>query len=159
NGVDGYLHTSGHAYKDEHIKIFNLTRPKYFMPYHGEYRMSVVHGYTASECGVAPENVVVAKIAKKCEIQLSYAIGLPRPQSIYVDTFGTSEYNEETIQKLVNDLFDLSVAAIIKKLDLRRPIYLQTATFGHFGRNDLELPWEKLDMVDKINKYIKELKK
>ncbi|WP_373437115.1 MBL fold metallo-hydrolase RNA specificity domain-containing protein, partial [Metamycoplasma equirhinis] len=62
NGVDGYLHTSGHAYKDEHIKIFNLTRPKYFMPYHGEYRMSVVHGYTASECGVAPENVVVANL-------------------------------------------------------------------------------------------------
>ncbi|WP_373436687.1 methionine adenosyltransferase [Metamycoplasma equirhinis] len=105
------------------------------------------------------KNIVAAKIAKKCEIQLSYAIGLPRPQSIYVDTFGTSEYNEETIQKLVNDLFDLSVAAIIKKLDLRRPIYLQTATFGHFGRDDLDLPWEKLDMVDKINKYIKELKK
>lgn len=99
------------------------------------------------------KNIVAANIAKECEIQLSYAIGLPNPQSIYINTFGTSKYNEEQLIKMVNDLFDLSVEGIINTLDLLKPIYLQTATYGHFGRSDLDLPWEKLNMVQKIKNY------
>ncbi|AZZ65262.1 methionine adenosyltransferase [Metamycoplasma phocicerebrale] len=101
------------------------------------------------------KNLVAAGVAKKCEIQLSYAIGLPKPQSIYVNTFGTSNYSDEQIIDLINNLFDLSVEGIIKTLDLLKPIYLQTATFGHFGRNDLNLPWEKLDKVSYIKKELK----
>ncbi|CRH48757.1 S-adenosylmethionine synthase [Chlamydia trachomatis] len=85
------------------------------------------------------KNLVAANIAKKVEIQLSYAIGLPRPQSIFVETFSSSKYSEEQIIKAIYKIFDLSVEGIIKTLDLLKPIYLQTSTFGHFGRNDLEL--------------------
>jgi S-adenosylmethionine synthase len=86
------------------------------------------------------KNIVAAKIAKKCEIQLSYAIGLPKPQSIYVETFNTSKYSETELIDMINKIFDLSVKGIIDTLDLLKPIYLPTATFGHFGRNDLDLP-------------------
>ncbi|TPR53705.1 methionine adenosyltransferase [Metamycoplasma neophronis] len=99
------------------------------------------------------KNLVAAGVAKRLEIQLSYAIGLPRPQSIYVDTFNTSKFSDEKISQAIYDLFDLSVEGIIKTLDLQKPVYLQTATFGHFGRNDLDLSWEKLDKVNEIKKY------
>ncbi|AZG68705.1 methionine adenosyltransferase [Mycoplasma struthionis] len=101
------------------------------------------------------KNIVAAKIAKKCEIQLSYAIGLPRPQSIYVDTFNSSKYSEKEIIDMIYSVFDLSVEGIIKTLDLLRPIYLQTASFGHFGRLDLNLPWEELNAINKIQDYFK----
>ena len=101
------------------------------------------------------KNIVASKIAKKCEIQLSYAIGLPNPQSIYVDTFNTSKYSEEELIKMIYALFDLSVEGIINTLDLLKPIYLPLATYGHFGRVDLNLPWEKTDMTDKIKNYFK----
>ena len=99
------------------------------------------------------KNIVASKIAKKCEIQLSYAIGLPNPQSIYVDTFNTSKYSEEELIKMIYTLFDLSVEGIINTLDLLKPIYLPLATYGHFGRIDLNLPWEKTNMADKIKNY------
>ncbi len=101
------------------------------------------------------KNIVASKIAKKCEIQLSYAIGLPNPQSIYVDTFNTSKYSEEKLIKMIYALFDLSVEGIINTLDLLKPIYLPLATYGHFGRIDLNLPWEKTNMTDKIKNYFK----
>lgn len=101
------------------------------------------------------KNIVASKIAKKCEIQLSYAIGLPNPQSIYVDTFNTSKYSEEKLIKMIYALFDLSVEGIINTLDLLKPIYLPLATYGHFGRIDLNLPWEKTDMTDRIKNYFK----
>ncbi|PZW01387.1 methionine adenosyltransferase [Metamycoplasma auris] len=101
------------------------------------------------------KNLVAAGIAKKLEIQLSYAIGLPRPQSIYVETFNSSKHSEDEIIEGIYKLFDLSVEGIINSLNLLRPIYLQTATFGHFGRNDLDLSWEKLDRVNDIKEYFK----
>ncbi|MGC7188115.1 methionine adenosyltransferase [Metamycoplasma hominis] len=100
------------------------------------------------------KNLVAAKIADKIEVQLSYAIGLPRPQSIYINSFNSSQYNDEQIADIIEHVFDLSVEQIIKKLDLLKPIYLQTATYGHFGRNDLNLSWEKLDSVDQIKEYV-----
>ena len=100
------------------------------------------------------KNIVAAGIADKCEIQLSYAIGVAHPTSIMVDTFGTGKLSNHTIVDIIRDNFDLRPAGIIKMLDLRRPIYKQTAAYGHFGRNDLNLPWETLDKVDELKKYI-----
>ena len=100
------------------------------------------------------KNLVAAGIADKCEIQLSYAIGVAQPTSIMVDTFGTGKLDDDTIIDLIHNNFDLRPAGIIKMLDLRRPIYKQTAAYGHFGRNDLDLPWEKLDKVDALKKYL-----
>ena len=94
------------------------------------------------------KNIVAAGIADKCEIQLSYAIGVAQPTSVMVDTFGTGKIADDKLVDIVRENFDLRPAGIIKMLDLRRPIYKQTAAYGHFGRNDLDLPWEKLDMVD-----------
>lgn len=101
----------------------------------------------------AAKNIVAAGLAKKCEIQLSYAIGVAQPTSIMVDTFGTGVLSEEKLVEIVRENFDLRPAGIIKMLGLRRPIYKQTAAYGHFGRNDLNLPWEKLDKVDDLRKY------
>lgn len=100
------------------------------------------------------KNIVASGIADKCEIQLAYAIGVAKPVSILVDTFGTGKIDDEKLEKIVEENFDLSPKGIITKLDLRRPIYRQTASYGHFGRNDLDLPWEKLDMVDVFKKYL-----
>ena len=100
------------------------------------------------------KNVVAAGLADKCEIQLSYAIGVAVPTSVRVDTFGTGKISDEKILAAVRENFDLRPAGIIKMLDLRRPIYKQTAAYGHFGRNDLDLPWEKLDKVDELKKYL-----
>ena len=94
------------------------------------------------------KNIVAAGLADKCEIQLSYAIGVAEPTSIMVDTFGTGKKSNQELVDLIRKYFDLRPAGIIKMLDLRRPIYKQTAAYGHFGRNDLDLPWERLDKVD-----------
>ena len=102
----------------------------------------------------AAKNIVAAGLADKCEIQLSYAIGVAQPTSVMVDTFGTGKLSDEKITEIVRENFDLRPAGIIKMLDLRRPIYKQTAAYGHFGRNDLDLPWEKLDKVDDLKKYL-----
>ena len=99
-------------------------------------------------------NIVAAGLADKCEIQLSYAIGVAQPTSIMVDTFGTGKVADEKLLTAIRENFDLRPAGIIKMLDLRRPIYKQTAAYGHFGRNDLDLPWEKLDKVDVLKKYL-----
>ena len=100
------------------------------------------------------KNIVAAGLADKCEIQLSYAIGVAQPTSIMIDTFGTGKVSEERLVDIVRENFDLRPAGIIKMLDLRRPIYKQTAAYGHFGRNDLDLPWEKLDKVDALKAYL-----
>jgi len=100
------------------------------------------------------KNIVAAGLADKCEIQLSYAIGVAQPTSIMVDTFGTGKLSNEKLVEIVRENFDLRPAGIIKMLDLRRPIYKQTAAYGHFGRNDLNLPWEKLDKVEDLKKYL-----
>ena len=100
------------------------------------------------------KNIVAAGLADRCEIQLSYAIGVARPTSIMVDTFGTGKLDEEKIVEIIRENFDLRPNGIIKMLDLRRPIYKQTAAYGHFGRTDLNLPWEKLDKVDALAKYL-----
>ncbi|MCI8292241.1 MAG: methionine adenosyltransferase [Hespellia sp.] len=102
----------------------------------------------------AAKNIVAAGIAKKCEIQLSYAIGVAHPTSVRVETFGTGKLSDEQIVEIVRKHFDLRPAGIIKMLDLRRPIYKQTAAYGHFGRNDLNLPWEKLDKVEELKQYL-----
>ncbi len=100
------------------------------------------------------KNLVAAGLADKCEIQLSYAIGVAQPTSVMVGTFGTGKLPDEELVKLIREKFDLRPAGIIKMLDLRRPIYKQTAAYGHFGRNDLDLPWEKLDKVEELKKYL-----
>ena len=100
------------------------------------------------------KNIVAAGLADKCEIQLSYAIGVARPTSIMVDTFGTGKLSDEKLVEIIRERFDLRPAGIIKMLDLRRPIYKQTAAYGHFGRTDLDLPWEKLDKVDVLKAYL-----
>ncbi len=100
------------------------------------------------------KNIVAAGLADKCEIQLSYAIGVAHPTSIMADTFGTGKLSNEKLVEIIRANFDLRPAGIIKMLDLRRPIYKQTAAYGHFGRTDLDLPWEKLDKVDALKAYL-----
>ncbi|MCR5421957.1 MAG: methionine adenosyltransferase [Lachnospiraceae bacterium] len=100
------------------------------------------------------KNIVAAGLADKCEIQLSYAIGVAQPTSIMIDTFGTGKLSDEKMVEIVRENFDLRPAGIIKMLDLRRPIYKQTAAYGHFGRNDLNLPWEALNKVEDLKKYL-----
>lgn len=100
------------------------------------------------------KNIVAAGIAKKCEIQLSYAIGVAHPTSIMVDTFGTGKLSDERLVEIIRENFDLRPAGIIKMLDLRRPIYRGTAAYGHFGRTDIDVPWEKTDKVDVLKKYL-----
>ena len=102
------------------------------------------------------KNMVAAGLAKKCEIQLSYAIGVAHPTSIQVDTFGTGKLSDQRLTEIVRENFDLRPAGIIKMLNLRRPIYKQTAAYGHFGRNDLNLPWEALDKVEELKKYLED---
>ncbi|HOM01332.1 MAG TPA: methionine adenosyltransferase [Acetivibrio sp.] len=103
------------------------------------------------------KNIVAAGLAKKCEVQLAYAIGVARPVSVRVDTFGTGIIPEEKIESLVNKHFDLRPAGIIKTLDLRRPIYKQTAAYGHFGRTDIDLPWEKTDKAEDLRREAQEI--
>ena len=100
------------------------------------------------------KNIVAAGLADKCEIQLSYAIGVAEPTSVRVDTFGTGKVSDEKLVEIVRENFDLRPAGIIKMLDLRRPIYGKTAAYGHFGRTDIDLPWEALNKVDDLKKYL-----
>ncbi len=100
------------------------------------------------------KNIVAAGLADKCEIQLSYAIGVAQPTSIMADTFGTGKVSDEKLVEIIRENFDLRPAGIIKMLDLRRPVYKQTAAYGHFGRNDLDLSWEKLDKTEVLKKYL-----
>lgn len=99
------------------------------------------------------KNIVASGLAKKCEIQISYAIGIAKPTSILIDTFGTGKYADEMIAEAVEKIFDLTPKGIIEKLDLKRPIYKQTASYGHFGRDDLDLPWEKTDKIDELQAF------
>ena len=100
------------------------------------------------------KNIVAAGLADKCEVQLSYAIGVAHPTSIMIDSYGTGKLSDNELTEIVRENFDLRPAGIIKMLDLRRPIYKQTAAYGHFGRNDLDLPWERLDKAEKLKKYL-----
>ncbi len=109
----------------------------------------------AYACRYVAKNIVKAGLAKKCEIQLAYAIGVAKPMSVMVDTFGTGKYDDSKIADAVNEVFDLRPAAIIKNLDLRRPIYRQLAAYGHVGREDLDVSWEKTDKVDALLAAIK----
>ena len=102
----------------------------------------------------AAKNLVAAGLADKCEIQLAYAIGVARPVSILVDSFGTGKLPDDRLAEIVGKHFDLRPAAIIRDLDLRRPIYRQVAAYGHFGRTDIDVPWERLDKVDALRKEI-----
>ena len=101
------------------------------------------------------KNLVAAGLADKVEIGLAYAIGIARPTSVYVETFGTGKLSDEEIEKIIMENFDMRPAAIIRDLDLLRPIYRQTAAYGHFGREDLDLPWEKTDRAEDLKKYLK----
>jgi S-adenosylmethionine synthetase len=103
------------------------------------------------------KNIVAAGLAKKCEVQVAYAIGVARPVSISVDTYGTSGYSSDVIEQLVDEHFDLRPAAIIRDLDLRQPIYRQTAAYGHFGRTDLNVPWERTDKADILRQSAEQL--
>ena len=98
------------------------------------------------------KNIVAAGLADQCELALSYAIGVARPLSLRVDTFGTGKIAPEKLEKIVEEAFDLRPNAIIRMLDLRRPIYRQTAAYGHFGRTDIDLPWERTDRVEQLRK-------
>ena len=98
------------------------------------------------------KNIVAAGLASRVEIQIAYAIGVAKPLSVHVNTFGTGKVSPEKIEKIITDNFDLRPGAIIRNLNLRRPIYRQTAAYGHFGRGDLDLPWEKLDKVEALKK-------
>ena len=100
------------------------------------------------------KNIVAGGIAKKCEIQLSYAIGVAHPTSIMVDTFGTGKLSDEKLVEIIRENFDLRPAGIIQMLNLRRPIYKQTAAYGHFGRTDVDLPWEKTDKAELLKSYL-----
>lgn len=100
------------------------------------------------------KNIVASGLAKKCEVELAYAIGVAKPVSVMVDTFGTGTVSDEKISEIVNKVFDLRPSAIINRLDLRKPIYKQLAAYGHMGREDLGVSWEKTDMVDEIKKYL-----
>ena len=104
----------------------------------------------AYACRYIAKNVVAAQLASKCEIQLAYAIGVAKPVSVMVDTFGTGKYSDEELAKAIEKVFDLRPAAIIEKLDLRRPIYEKTAAYGHVGRTDIDLPWEKTDKAEAL---------
>lgn len=101
------------------------------------------------------KNIVAAKLAERVEVQIAYAIGVAEPVSVMVDTFGTGTVSEEKLTQAVRKIFDLRPAGIIEMLDLKRPIYKQTAAYGHFGRTDVELPWEKTDKVEALNDFFK----
>ena len=100
------------------------------------------------------KNLVAAGLAKRCEVGVAYAIGVAKPVSVFVDSYGTGALPDDKLAEIVNSVFDLRPAAIIRDLDLKRPIYAQTAAYGHFGRDDLDLPWEKLDRVEELKKYL-----
>ena len=130
-----------------------LTGRKIIVDTYGGYARHGGGAFSGKDC-TKVDRIVAAGIAEKCEIQLSYAIGVAQPTSIMVDTFGTGKIHDDKLVDIIRENFDLRPAGIIKMLDLRRPIYKQTAAYGHFGRTDLDLPWEKLDKVDVLKKYL-----
>jgi len=105
-------------------------------------------------CRYIAKNIVAAGLADRCEVQVAYAIGVAKPVSVMIDTFGTGKVDEDKLSAIVEQLFDLRPAAIIKRFDLRRPIYCQTAAYGHMGREDIDLPWEKRDMAEELKKLL-----
>ena len=142
-----------------------LTGRKIIVDTHGGYARHGGGAFSGKDCTkvdrsaayaarYVAKNIVAAGLADKCEIQLSYAIGVAQPTSIMVDTDKTGKVSDEKLVDIIRENFDLRPAGIIKMLDLRRPIYKQTAAYGHFGRNDLDLPWEKLDKVENLKKYL-----
>ena len=138
-----------------------LTGRKIIVDTYGGYARHGGGAFSGKDCtkvdrsaAYAAKNIVAAGLAEKCEIQLSYAIGVAQPTSVMVDTFGTGRLSDEKLVEIIRENFDLRPAGIIKMLDLRRPIYKQTAAYGHFGRDDLDLPWEKLDKVDALKAYL-----
>lgn len=166
---------------DEHTKIFinptgrfviggpqgdtGLTGRKIIVDTYGGYARHGGGAFSGKDCTkvdrsaayaarYAAKNIVAAGLAKRCEIQLSYAIGVAQPTSIMVDTDGTGKVSDEKLVEIIRENFDLRPAGIIKMLDLRRPIYRQTAAYGHFGRTDVDLPWERLDKVQALKKYL-----
>ncbi|MEG2098116.1 MAG: methionine adenosyltransferase domain-containing protein, partial [Pseudoflavonifractor sp.] len=100
------------------------------------------------------KNIVAAGLASRCQLEIAYAIGVARPVSVLVDSFGTGKVSDERLGEIVEACFDLRPTAIIRKLDLRRPIYRQTAAYGHFGRTDIDLPWEHTDMTERLKAYL-----
>ena len=142
-----------------------LTGRKIIVDTYGGYARHVAVGFSRKDCTkvdrsaayaarYVAKNIVAAGLAEKCEIQLSYAIGVAQPTSIMVDTFGTGKLSDEKLVEIVRENFDLRPAGIIKMLDLRRPIYRGTAAYGHFGRTDLNLPWEATDKAEALKKYL-----
>jgi S-adenosylmethionine synthetase len=101
------------------------------------------------------KNLVAAGLARRCEVGVAYAIGVAKPLSVFVDSYGTGALSDDRLSEIVSREFDLRPAAIIRDLDLKRPIYAQVASYGHFGRDDLDLPWERLDRVEALKKYLK----
>ena len=166
---------------DEHIKFFinptgrfviggphgdsGLTGRKIIVDTYGGYARHGGGAFSGKDCTkvdrsaayaarYVAKNIVAAGLADKCEVQLSYAIGVAHPTSIMIDSYGTGKLSDNKLTDIVRENFDLRPAGIIKMLDLRRPIYKQTSAYGHFGRNDLDLPWEKLDKVEDLKKYL-----
>lgn len=166
---------------DEHTKIFinptgrfviggphgdsGLTGRKIIVDTYGGYARHGGGAFSGKDCTkvdrsaayaarYVAKHIVAAGLAQRCEVQLSYAIGVANPTSISVDSFGTGKLSDEKLCAIVRENFDLRPAGIIKMLDLRRPIYKQVASYGHFGRDDLDLPWERLDKLDKIKSYL-----
>jgi methionine adenosyltransferase len=166
---------------DEHTKIFinptgrfviggphgdsGLTGRKIIVDTYGGYARHGGGAFSGKDCTkvdrsaayaarYVAKHIVAAGLAQRCEVQLSYAIGVANPTSIAVDSFGTGKLSDEKLCAIVRENFDLRPAGIIKMLDLRRPIYKQVASYGHFGRDDLDLPWERLDKLDKIKSYL-----
>ena len=166
---------------DEHTKIFinptgrfviggpqgdsGLTGRKIIVDTYGGYARHGGGAFSGKDCTkvdrsaayaarYVAKHIVAAGLAERCEVQLSYAIGVANPTSISVDSFGTGKLSDEKLCAIVRENFDLRPAGIIKMLDLRRPIYKQVASYGHFGRDDLDLPWERLDRLEKIKSYL-----
>ena len=138
-----------------------LTGRKIIVDTYGGYARHGGGAFSGKDCtkvdrsaAYVAKSIVAAGLAEQCEIQLSYAIGVAQPTSIMADTYGTGKLSDEKLVEIIRENFDLRPAGIIKMLDLRRPIYKQTAAYGHFGRNDLDLPWERLDKVDALKKYL-----
>ncbi|MCR5476656.1 MAG: methionine adenosyltransferase [Lachnospiraceae bacterium] len=166
---------------DEHTKLFinptgrfviggpngdaGLTGRKIIVDTYGGYARHGGGAFSGKDCTkvdrsaayaarYVAKNIVAAGLAKRCEIQLSYAIGVAHPTSVMVDTFGTGRVSDERLVEIIRENFDLRPAGIIKMLDLRRPIYRQTASYGHFGRTDVDLPWEHTDRAESLKKYL-----
>jgi S-adenosylmethionine synthetase len=160
-----YINPTGRFVIGGPLGVSGLTGRKIIVDTYGGYARHGGGAFSGKDCTkvdrsasyaarYVAKNLVAAGLCERCELQLSYAIGVATPTSINIDTYGTSPLSNEKLIKIIRENFDLRPAGIIKMLDLRRPIYLQTASYGHFGRTDLDLPWEKTDKVDALKKYM-----